>query len=387
MGLKGAALITYKTGFREPPSFNESALLQQITLELVAQGGSDIYFMSGYPVLAKVHGRLVQMTDRRLTTPECLQIVNWAAGTEQAAGRLAQGLESKSSYNSIHPTERDSRGEKRRFRFRSNAIRCEYRGAMGVQIVMRAIRSEPPRVADIGLEEEIVRASTPETGVIYVTGATGMGKSTTFSGMVRRILEEDTPIKGNILTIEEPIEYVFDDIDSSHSVVAQSEVGRDVQSFDHGVISAMRHDPSLIVVGETRDEPTASAVLKAALTGHPCYTTVHVNDVPSVFSRMLSFYPPEVRHTMLYEVVDSSRLLINQRLVPSLDGKRVPLREYLVMTASIREQVINSSDPQRIVGVMRECLHRHGKTMGKAAQEAYERGLISEEVMRINMEA
>lgn len=384
MGFKGTLDLVYKTGFVEPPLFSDSQLLQAVMLEVVAQGGSDVYFQTGCPVLVKIHGDLKRLTDRKLTTEECLHIVNWAAGTEQASGAIAQGKESASSYNAVHPTERDATGEKKRFRFRSNAIGGEYRGTLGVQVVMRAIRSEPPTVDEVALEPEILAAIAPDSGVVYISGATGSGKSTTFAAATRYILEGDTAIKGNIVTIEKPIEYLFETVSSAHSVVFQSEIGRGIETFAQGVVSFMRHDPSLIIVGETRDEETGSAVMASANTGHPVFTTVHANDVPSLFSRMLSFYDPSVRDSMLFQVVDSARLLVSQRLVPAREGGRVALREYLVLAPELREEIINTSDPKRITGSMRTMLVRHGRTMAQAAAQAYENGLITEQVMKAN---
>jgi defect-in-organelle-trafficking protein DotB len=384
MTWKNTTVLPSITGFREPAMFNDNALLQQLTLEAVAHEGSDLYIQSGYPVLVKVHGAMLALTSRALTTPECLQLVNWAAGNEKASGLLAQGQEVTSSYNAIHPTERDGRGERRRCRFRVNAIGGEFRNSLGVQMVMRSIRSDPPSVAELGLPSEIVNASTPENGIFYIVGSTGSGKSTTFAALVRNILEGDTGIKGNIVTAERPIEFVYDTVNSSHSVIHQSEVGRGVASFSQAIISFMRHDPSLIIVGETRDEPTASASIAAANTGHPVYTTMHANSCSEVFTRILSFYSPEVRDSMLFSVVSTARVLMSQRLVPAMDGKRVALREFLVVTDEMREAIINRSDPRRITSVMKEMVAEQGKTMASAAKEAFDLGLISEAVMNAN---
>jgi defect-in-organelle-trafficking protein DotB len=364
--------------------FNDNANLQELTLEAVAHEGSDLYIQSGYPVLVKVHGAMHALTSRPLTTPECLQMVNWAAGNEKASGLLAQGQEVRSSYNAIHPTDRDGRGERRRCRFRVNAIGGEFRNALGIQMVMRSIRSDPPTVAELGLAQEIVDASTPENGIFYVVGPTGSGKSTTFAGLIRNVLEGDTSIKGNIVTAESPIEFVYDTVNSAHSVIHQAEVGRGVASFAQAIISFMRHDPSLIVVGETRDEPTASAAIAAANAGHPVYTTMHANSCGEIFTRALSFYAPEVRDSMLFSIVSTARVLMNQRLVPALNGKRVALREYLVVTDEMRETIINKSDPRRITSVMKEMVAEHGKTMASAAKEAFDLGLISAAVMTAN---
>jgi len=387
MAYSNPHVLPYSTGFREPHQFDTNQFVQQIALESIAQGGSDLYFQTGQPVLLKLDGNLCRLTQRKLSTEECLYIVDVLAGSKQASGNIAMGGESKSSYSVAHPSEVDLRGDPRRYRFRCNAIGGEFRSDKAVQIVLRLIRSTPPTIAEMKIEEQIVAASTPESGMVYITGATGAGKSTTFAALIRNILEGDTPIKGNIIMIESPIEYVFDDIESQHSVVLQAEVGRDIDSFANGIVFSMRHDPSLIVVGETRDKASADAALAAALTGHLVYTTLHANDVPSIFPRMLSFYPPDVHTSSLYSIVDSARLLMNQRLVPAVGGGRVALREFLALTDEMREDIVVNSDPTRISGVMKSLLYKHGRPMSVAVQEAYDAGLISETVYRINRDA
>lgn len=377
-------ILAYQTDFREPVVYSDPRHLKDTALEAVAQRGSDLYFQSGMPVLLKVDGVLRALTERRLTTEECLQVLNWAAGNEMASGNIARGEEARSSYSVRDPIKKDARGEDVRYRFRVNAIGGEFRSNLGVQVVMRAIRSEPPNIAELGVDQEIVDAMTPDDGCIYITGATGSGKSTTFAGALRYIMEGDTPIKGNIVTIESPIEYLFETVKSSHSTVFQTEVGRGVKTFGAGIVSMMRHDPSLIVVGETRDTATADAVQEAALTGHPVFTTLHANDCSTIFARMLSFYKPEERDSMLFSIVSTARLLVNQRLVPGKGGGRVPLREYLVMAEALREEIIAESDPRRITSVMKVMLRKHGVSMAIAAQRAYEQGLITEAEMKAN---
>lgn len=381
MGWRSEHTLEIKTDFREPSSFDRPDLLQKVMLESVRQGASDIYFQSGYPILLKIHGVLHALTERRLTTGECLLLLNWAAGNDNASALIAKGEGARCSYNAIDPQLKDGRGEWMRHRFRVNAFGTEFRSALGVQIVMRAIKAEPPTTSQVGLEQVLIDASTPEDGIVYITGATGSGKSTTFAAMERNILEGDTTIKGNLVSLEKPIEYTFDSIHSKHSVMAQLEIGRNVASFGEGVIECMRMDPSLIVIGETRDEETASAAIEAAVTGHPVFTTLHSNNVSTIFSRMLGFYAPDVRSTMLFSVVDTSRLLINQRLVPAIAGGRVPLREYLVMTDTIRQEIVANSDPIRITSVMVDLINQHGVSMASAAQAAFDAGLISESEM------
>lgn len=378
MAWKQGEVLTSLTGFREPPRFDASDLLQSLMLEVVKQGGSDTFFQGGLPVLVEIHGELRQVTDRRLTTEECLQLLNWAAGNDGAATAVAQGNEAVASYSAIDPVLRDTRGEKVRHRFRVNGTRIEFRNGLGVQIVMRSIPSEPPRIENMGLDQAIIDACTPRNGIVYITGATGSGKTTTFAALLRYIMEGDTPIKGNINTFEAPIEYVFDSVESAHSIIAQSEVPRDVKSFPDGVRSSMRRHPALIVIGETRDWETAAASIEASNTGHPVFTTVHANEVETVFARLLSRYPPDLRDAALFDLISTNRVLINQTLARTKDGKRTPLREHLVVTDELREEMLAVSDPSRITVVVRDMVKRHGKSMEQAAIEAYEKGLIAD---------
>lgn len=378
MAWKSGAILPSLTNFREPARFDNPDLLQQVMIEVVKHGGSDTYFQGGLPLLVEVHGVLRQLTERRLTTEECLQLLNWAAGNDGAQTAIAQGSEAVASYSALDPTLRDKRGERVRYRFRVNGTRIEFRNGLGVQVVMRSIPSEPPRITDIGLEQAIVDACTPRNGIVYITGATGSGKTTTFAAMLRYIMESDTPIKGNINTFEAPIEYTFDSVESSHSIIAQSEVPRDVKSFPEGVRSSMRRHPALIVIGETRDWETAAASIEASNTGHPVYTTVHANEVETVFARLLSRCPPELRDAALFDLISTGRLLINQTLARTKEGERTPLREYLAITDELREEMLAVADTSRITVVVRDMVKRHGKTMEQAAQEAYEKGLIAE---------
>lgn len=382
MGWKNGEVLPYATGFAEPPRIDSSDTLQKLMLEVVAQGASDTYFMSGAPVLVEIHGALRQLTSHRLTVEECYQILNWAAGTDGAQAQVIQGIEVAESYAAIDPVLKDARGEKMRHRFRVNATRIEFRGGVGVQTVMRSIPSEVPTTEKVGLAQVLVDACTPRNGVVYVTGATGSGKSTTYAALVRYILENDTPIKGNITTFEAPIEFVFESIQSAHSIVAQSQIGRDLksesgkESFGDGVRSSMRRHPALIVIGEIRDWDTASAAIEASNTGHPVFGTVHANEVETIFARLLTRAPVDVRDAALFDLISTSRVLINQALARTRDGKRTPLREYLIVTDELREEMLATADTSRITAVVREMVKRHGRTMEQAAVEAYEKGLI-----------
>lgn len=370
-------VVPYKTDFREPPSFNQKNF-QDLLLESIAQGASDTFLQSGAPVAAVINGNLLPLTKRRLNAQEVMQILEWVTDQPSASNAIANGDEVVGSAVVLHPTRKDSRGDPERCRFRVNGSRIDFRSGVGVQVVMRSIPSSVPSIDGMGLDQEIIDAITPKDGIVYVTGATGSGKTTTLASVLRYIGEGDTPIKGHIMTIESPIEFDLSTIDSTHSLFSQSEVGRDTRSFSSGVRSAMRRYPALILIGEIRDWETASAAMEAAQTGHPSFATVHTTSVDMIFARILSRCPIELQHSALFDLITTSRLLINQTLAKTIDGKRTPLREYLVITPQIQEELLDVSDPSRITAAVRNILQREGKTMARAATEAFEKGLISE---------
>lgn len=376
--------IQYETDFREPSQWGDKSDLQALMYEAVRSRASDIYFQTGNPVLCKRDGSLRQLTTQRLTNDDVMSILDFACGGGTQASRVEMGEEVATSYSVIDPTDkRDKAGEKQRYRFRVNALRGELRNAKSVQIIMRAIPGEPMTIDQIGLEPELVEGMQCEVGSVWITGATGSGKSTTLSAQIRHMLELDNPIvHGNFATLEKPIETVFDNIVSKHSVLHQMEVGRDVKTFGEGVRGLMRMDPSAIMVGETRDEETASAVFQAANTGHMTMSSLHTNECASIPSRLLSFYPPSQRGVMMFDVIDTARVLVNQRMVLHKSGVgRVALREFLVLNEDLRNDIIRKADPVRLTDMMRDRVKEHGRTFLQSAERLYDTNMISAQTL------
>ena len=370
------------TGFVEPPEFGDFRVFRALMLEVIEIGASDTFFQPGYPIMAKLHGRMIPLTERRITYDECLSILGWATGNDRASGLISQGKEARGAYVLKHPTQKTNTGGEKAYRFRVNAMRSEYRASIAMQMVMRLIDSEPATLESVGLDKqlELVDACTPKNGMVYMTGPTGSGKSTTFSALIRNILEADTPIKGNVVILDDPIEYVYDSVQSEHSFPVQVEIGTCAASYEEAIVSLMRHNPSLVVVQETRERATAVAGLQVANTGHLAYTTLHVNDVKTIPTRMLSFFPPEIRDTMLFDVINTARVFMNQILVPKRGGGRVALREHLILTDAMRTEIIKKADPERLTSVIEDYLNASGQPMAKSAKQAFEEDLIEESV-------
>jgi defect-in-organelle-trafficking protein DotB len=233
----------------------------------------------------------------------------------------------------------------------------------------------------MNLPPQIIDAITPEQGVVYVTGATGSGKSTLLASIIRSITE-DADSNRKVLTYEAPIEFVFDNVEKISSIVSQSEIPRHLPSFAAGVRNALRRKPRLILVGEARDPETISAVMEAAMTGHPVYTTLHSNSVSETIRRLVITFPSEERQGRTIDIIETVRLIISQRLVPTVDGKRVALREYLIFDEKIRD-ILLETDILNITNVVRKLVREHGRTMEADAHEKFKAGLITERQYRV----
>jgi defect in organelle trafficking protein DotB len=334
---------------------------------------SDITLQSGENVVIEVYGRLYKITKRKLTNTEVGDLLNAMYGPNGTT-QILSGQDVDTHYE-IRPTRGD------RFRFRVNGTGCQVEGHPAIQITLRTIPNEPPRLSELNLPQEILEAAAPNDGVVYVTGATGSGKSTLLAAIIRNIVENPESHR-KILTYESPIEFVFDSIVKPTSLVSQSEIPRNLPSFAAGVRNALRRKPRLILVGEARDSETISAVLEAALTGHPVYTTLHANGVAETIRRLVGTFPKEERYGRSIDIIETLRLIIWQQLVPTVDGKRIALREYLIFEEDIRDALL-SVNPDEATAITRKLVKEKGQPMIVDAQKAFKDGIISERTFMI----
>ncbi|MHB1222133.1 MAG: Dot/Icm type IV secretion system ATPase DotB [Gammaproteobacteria bacterium] len=342
--------------------------VNEILMHSVKLGASDITFQTGEPVFAEIFGRLNKVTRRRLSNVEIGEVLNEMYGPN-ATTIIMSGKDIDTHYE-IKPNRSE------RYRFRINGTGCQVEGHDGIQITARTIPTDPPTLDSMDLPEAIKEALTPEQGVVYVTGATGSGKSTLLAAIIRSITE-DANSNRKILTYEAPIEFVFDSVEKISSIVSQSEIPRHLPSFAAGVRNALRRKPRLILVGEARDPETIAAVMEAAMTGHPVYTTLHSNSVAETIRRLVITFPAEERQGRTVDIIETVRLVISQRLVPTVDGKRVALREYLVFNEKVRD-ILLETDILNITNVVRKLVKEHGKTITADAHEKLKAGIITE---------
>lgn len=329
---------------------------------------SDITLQANEQVIAEVYGRLFRLTKRRINNNEVGDMLNFIYGPNGTT-QILSGKDVDTHYE-----VRPSRSE--RYRYRVNGTGCQVEGHEAIQVTLRTIPSEPPTLESMQLEPSLLSALAPQEGVVYVTGATGSGKSTLLASIIRH-LAEDGESHRKILTYESPIEFVYDSINRPNTVISQSEIPRHLPSFAAGVRNALRRKPRLILVGESRDTETIAAAMEAAITGHPVYTTLHSNGVSEVMRRLVNTFPAEERHGRTIDIIETVRLIIWQKLVPTIDGKRTALREFLIFDEAIRDKLLNVS-VENITTETRRLLKEFGQTMIVDAKRKFDEGLISE---------
>ncbi|MFN3234861.1 MAG: Dot/Icm type IV secretion system ATPase DotB [Gammaproteobacteria bacterium] len=342
--------------------------LDRILVHAAKLDASDITLQTSMPIYAEIYGRIFPITRRPLANNEVGEMLNAIYGPNGTA-QLNSGLDIDTHYE-IRP----QRSERYRFRINGTAIQVE--GHNAIQITARTIPTDPPTLESMQLPQEIIDAIDPDQGVVYVTGATGSGKSTLLAAIIRHIAE-DPESHRKILTYESPIEFVYDSVKTTSSIISQSEIPRHLPDFAAGVRNALRRKPRLILVGESRDLETIAAVMEAAMTGHPVYTTLHSNGVAETIRRLVTTFPAEERHGRTIDLFETMRLVIWQKLVPTVDGKRVALREYLVFNEEVRD-ILLESDLEEVTNVTRRLVKERGQTMAADAKKYFDQGVIDQ---------
>lgn len=356
----------------EPTRFTP-AFMEKMLEHAERLNASDITIQTGEPIYIEVYGRLMKITNRHLSNTELGDLINAIYGPN-ATTQLLSGHDIDTHYEF-----RPNRGV--RYRYRVNGTACLVEGHDAIQITLRTIPTTPPQVSTMNLPDNVLQAIAPQEGIVFITGATGSGKSTLLASIIRELIEKEDSNR-KVLTYEAPIEFVYDEIETISSVVSQSEIPRHLPTFADGVRNALRRKPRLIMVGECRDAETISAALEAALTGHPVYTTLHTSGVAETMRRLVTSFTGEERLGRTIDILETIRLCIWQKLVPTVDDKRVALREYLVFDEEVRD-ILLESDPNEITTTTRKLVRQRGQLMTQDAKIKFEQGIISERTYKL----
>ena len=299
--------------------------LKEWLSEMIAKQASDLHLRVGLKPMLRVDGLLQPIDKNIVSTEEMNQVMDQILNPEQKSM-----FQKRSELDLALSVSKMGR-------FRVNFYR--QRGTTG--IAFRLVRSDIPSFEELNLPLVLRKLADNRRGLIILTGTTGSGKSTTLAAMLDHINQTRPE---NILTIEDPIEYIFRD---KKSIVSQREVGGDTASFVSALRQAFRQDPDVILIGEIRDVETMSIALTAADTGHLVLTTLHTLNAVETISRIISFYPPHQHQQIRLLLSATLQAVICQRLMPRSDGPgRVPAVEVLVSTASVREYI---SDPTKTI--------------------------------------
>ncbi|MGH8662130.1 MAG: PilT/PilU family type 4a pilus ATPase [Burkholderiales bacterium] len=301
-------------------------------LKLMAEKqASDLFFSAGSPIQIKINGEAMPVSSQVLDADQVKRIC-YELMTE------AQVKEFEASHEMNFAQSSGALGN-----FRISIFHQKNTVAM----VIRFIQPEVPAIETLGLPPILKEIIMEKLGLILVVGATGSGKSTTMASMI----DYRNGIRsGHILTIEDPIEFVFQ---HKKSLVNQREVRVDTLSYENALMNAMREAPDLLMLGEIRDRATLQTALLFAQTGHLCMSTLHANNSYNALNRIISFFPREAREALLADLAIALRAVLSQRLVRTVDGTRIPAVEVLLNTKHIQDLIKTGE-----IGQIKEALER-----------------------------
>ncbi len=331
---------------------------------MVEKDASDIYLTVASPPMYRIQG-VVQPIGDHVFTPEEVEALAKSFMNERQWQQFSEQMEMNLALS-----------YRRLSRFRVNAFR--QRGSVG--IVIRRIKVEIESLDDLGLPPILQDIVMSKRGLVLVVGATGSGKSTTLAAMIDH---RNTHASGHIITVEDPIEFVHR---HKKSIVNQRELGFDTQSYGDALKNAMRQAPDVILIGEIRDSETMEAAITFADTGHLCLSTLHSTNSNQSFERILNFFPEERHAQILMQLSLNLRSIISQRLIPGVDGKRVPAIEILMDTPRVKE-LVKKGEVDIIKEAMEQGIQEGCQTFDHALFLLYKEGKITLEQALINADS
>jgi twitching motility protein PilU len=326
-------------------------------LKLMAdKAASDLFISASAPISIKILGNIMPV-NQQIVDGELARKIAYELMTEKQIREFEETWEMNFSH--VMPNAG---------RFRVNIFR--QRGNVG--LVIRYLKSGTPGIDKLKLPAMLKELVLEKRGFVLVVGSTGSGKSTTLAAMI----EHRNALKpGHILTIEDPMEFVFR---NDKCVINQREVGTDTRSYEHALVNAMREAPDMMMIGEVRDRETLQHALLYAQTGHLCLSTLHANNSYHALNRIINFFPYDARPALLSDLSISLRAIISQRLVKANDGTLVAAVEVMLNTKLVAEH-IRKGEIDQIKEAMEQSLTPGCKTFEQALFELYQQGLISKD--------
>ncbi|MCH7683284.1 MAG: type IV pilus twitching motility protein PilT [Gemmatimonadetes bacterium] len=325
--------------------------------ELVKRAGSDLHIKVGRPPMLRIRGDLIELK-RSPLKPAQLKALAEQIMTPRQVKEFAEMKEADFAI-----------GVPGVGRFRTNVF--QQRGTLS--FVFRAIPYQVKSTDELNLPKILNDIATKPRGLVLVTGITGSGKSTALASMLDYINRSRAC---NIITIEDPIEFLHKDVKST---ISQREVGSDTLSFEGALRHVLRQDPDVIMIGEIRDLTTLDTAMKAADTGHLVFSTLHTTDATQTVNRVISFFPPHEHDAVRNLLSTCLNAVISLRLVPTKDGKtRVPACEILINTAAVKENIRDSEKALAIPSLIKEGGVQYGmQSFDQSLMDWYRKDVIS----------
>lgn len=323
---------------------------------MVEHDASDIYLTVDSPPMYRINGIVRPAGNRSLSQAETEALANSMMNDKQQREFQEFNEQNLALY---YPNLG---------RFRVNIFR--QRGCVGV--VIRLVKTLIPTIEDLGLPEILKDISMTKRGLVLVVGATGSGKSTSLAAMIDY---RNTNTTGHIITIEEPIEFVFA---HKKSIVAQREIGIDTESYEVALKNALRQAPDVVLISEIRTQTAMEAAITFAETGHLCLATLHSNNANQAMERIINFFPAQ-RHNQIYlQLSLNLRAILSQRLVRTVDGGRVAAVEVLLDSPRVKD-LIHKAQIAEIKETMEKSTNLGMQTFDQALYDLYRSGKINQE--------
>jgi twitching motility protein PilT len=324
-------------------------------------GASDVHLKVGLPPIFRIRGALRTLKDVPPMTSDVIMTFAVNIMNPKQHEKFTETCEVDLAY-----------GTPDGGRYRVNVFKQRSETGM----VMRIIPADVPPFERLNLPVRVRELATEHRGLVLVTGVTGSGKSTTLASPIDLVNAERAC---HIVTVEDPIEYVFRD---KKSVVNQRELGLDTMSFSNALRAALRQDPDVILVGEMRDLETIKTAMLAAETGHLVFSTLHTLDAKETVNRMVQMFPPHEQNAIRIELSSILQAIISQRLLPRSDGRgMIPAVEVMINTPRVKEMILDHGRTSEIIDAIKEGAHPYGMiSFDQSLTELVQRNLVTYEV-------
>ncbi len=320
----------------------------------IERKASDLHLTVGVPPTIRIDGKLSAVPDEPVITPETVVRLVQSFMTQEQLERLKIRKEVDFSFGYQD------------MRFRTNTYFQKGNMAASLRLIPKLIKS----ITELGLPPILEKFTTPSQGFFVITGPTGHGKSTTLAAMINHINHTRSE---HIVTIEDPVEYVFE---HDKSIISQREVGSDTNSFARALRSSLREDPNVVLVGEMRDLETIDAALTLAETGHLVYTTLHTNSASQTADRIIDVFPPHQQQQVRMQLANVLLGVVSQRLIPRTSGGRIVACEIMVANSAVRA-TIREGKTHQLPNIIQTSASEGMITLDKVLAELVSKGEIT----------